>query len=66
MNHSIYSADKATHLKVVVAGATGGIAIVMTALTVHLNHPDINGQKATTLAVYQPHPARALTRMAQR
>ncbi|MFK4506597.1 hypothetical protein ACVIW2_000423 [Bradyrhizobium huanghuaihaiense] len=66
MNHSIYSADKATHLKVVVAGLAAGIAIAMTALTVHQGHPDLNGQKAKTLAVYQPHPARVLTKMAQR
>lgn len=66
MNHSIYTVDKATHLKVVVAGLTAGIAIVATALTVHLTHPDIDVQKARTLAVQQPHPAHALTKLAQR
>lgn len=37
MNHSIFTADKATHLKVVVAGLLAGIAAVATTLTAHLD-----------------------------
>lgn len=66
MNHSIYTADKATHLKVVVAGLSAGIAIVMTALTVHLTHPDIEVQKTKTLAVHLLRPAHLPIKMAQR
>ncbi|RQH13572.1 hypothetical protein [Bradyrhizobium sp. RP6] len=66
MNHSIYTADKATHLKVVVAGLFAGIAIVATTLTVHLVQPELSFQKAKTLAVYQARPMHALTEMAQR
>lgn len=32
MNHSIYTAEKATHLKVVAAGLLAGIAIVAATL----------------------------------
>ncbi|WP_128923879.1 hypothetical protein [Bradyrhizobium guangxiense] len=66
MNHSIYTADKATHLKVVVAGLLAGIAIVTISLAVHLAQPEMDARKATTLAVHKAHPAHALTRMAQR
>ncbi|MEY9358721.1 hypothetical protein ABH994_001442 [Bradyrhizobium yuanmingense] len=50
MNHSIYTADRTTHLKVVVAAVMAGIAIVMTALTIQLNRPGIDVQKSTNLA----------------
>lgn len=66
MNHSIYTADKATHLKVVVSGLLAGIAIVAISLTVHLAQPETNARKAATLAVHQPHPVHTLIRMAQR
>jgi hypothetical protein len=66
MNHSIYTADKATHLKVVVVGLLAGITVGATALTVHLAQPEMNAPKARTLAVYQPRPIHALTEMAQR
>lgn len=66
MNHSIYTADKTTHLKVVVGGLLAGIAIATTALSVHLSHPDMNVSKPKTLAVYQPHQVHVLTRIAQR
>ncbi|SFQ00019.1 hypothetical protein SAMN05216330_11377 [Bradyrhizobium sp. Ghvi] len=66
MNHSMHTADRATHLKVVVAGLIAGIAIVTTALTVHLTYPDLNVQKPTTVTVHQPHPNQVLTRIAQR
>ncbi|WP_448033664.1 hypothetical protein [Bradyrhizobium liaoningense] len=66
MNHSIYTADKATHLKVVVGGLLAGIAVAATTLTVHLAQPELGLQKAKTLAVHQARPMHALTEMAQR
>ena len=66
MNHSIHTADKATHLKVVVAGLVAATAIVTTALTLHLTDPDKNVQRPMTVTVHQPHPAHVLTRIAQR
>ncbi|MGX1016833.1 hypothetical protein AB7M69_011251 [Bradyrhizobium japonicum] len=47
MNHSIYSADRATHLKVVISVLLAGIAIVAITLTAGLTHPEIDVQKAT-------------------
>ncbi|MBW7971178.1 hypothetical protein [Bradyrhizobium sp. BR 10289] len=66
MNHSIYSVDKPTHLKIVIAGLLAGIAIVTTAVTVHLTHPDINVQQTKRLAVYHPHPIQGQIKLAQR
>ncbi|UPJ69680.1 hypothetical protein [Bradyrhizobium sp. 191] len=65
MNHSIYTADRTTHLKVAVTGLLAGIAVVATTLTVHLAQPELM-QKAKTLAVHQARPMHALTEMAQR
>lgn len=64
MNHSIYTADKATHLKVVVSVLLASIAILATTLTVRLTHPEM--MKATTQAVYEAGPGHALTEIAQR
>ncbi|MDA9431793.1 hypothetical protein [Bradyrhizobium sp. CCBAU 51627] len=66
MNHSMHTADKATHLKVIVAGLIAGIAIVTTALALHLTYPDLNAQRRTTVTVQQPHPTHVMTRIAQR
>jgi hypothetical protein len=66
MNHSMHTADRATHLKVVVAGLIAGIAVVTTTLTLHLTYPDMDVQKPTTVAVHQPHPTHVLTKIAQR
>ncbi|MBR0857044.1 hypothetical protein [Bradyrhizobium liaoningense] len=65
MNHSIYTADKATHLKVVVSVLLASIAIVATTLTARLPHPEMN-VKATTQTVYEARPGHALTEVAQR
>jgi hypothetical protein len=37
MNHSIYSADRATHLKVVVVALVAGISVVLVGLTLRGN-----------------------------
>lgn len=65
MNHSIYTADKATHLKVVVAGLLASIAIMATTLGTRLAHPEINAQVAAKQAIYKPHPSHALTKVAR-
>jgi hypothetical protein len=65
MNHSIYTADKATHLKVVVSVLLVSITIVATTLTARLPHPDMN-VKSTTQTVYEVRPGHALTEIVQR
>jgi hypothetical protein len=37
MNHSMYSADRSTHLKIVVAALVAGIAVMGIAVSSHLN-----------------------------
>ena len=66
MNHSMHTADRATHLKVVVAGLIAGTAIMTIALTLHLTYPDMNAHRPTTAMVQQPHLAHVVTRIAQR
>lgn len=66
MNHSIYTADKATHLKVVVSVLLASIAIAATTLTARLTHSEMNVRKATTHIVYEPRPGHALTEIVQR
>jgi hypothetical protein len=66
MNHSIYSADRATHLKVVIAVLLASIAIVATILTARLTHPEIDVQKATAQTLHEARSNHALTEIAQR
>jgi hypothetical protein len=35
MNHSIHSADRATHLKIVVVALVAGIAVIAVAISAH-------------------------------
>ncbi|OAE99934.1 hypothetical protein AYJ54_32135 [Bradyrhizobium centrolobii] len=65
MNHSIYTADKATHLKVVVSVLLASIAIVATTLTARPPHPEMI-VKATTQTVYEPRLGHAITEVARR
>jgi hypothetical protein len=65
MNHSIYTVDRATHLKVVVSVLLASIAILATTLTARLAHPEMN-VRATTQTAYEPRPSHALTEMVQR
>jgi len=39
MNHSIYSADRTTHLKIVVVGLLAGLAVAGLALSSHVSPP---------------------------
>lgn len=63
MNHSIYTADKATHLKVVVSVLLINIAIMATTLTARLVHPEVTTQTMAIQRVHKPHPGHALTEM---
>jgi hypothetical protein len=64
MNHSIYSADKATHLEVIISVLLASIVILATTLTARLRHPEMN-VKATAQTVYEASPGHALTEIAQ-
>jgi hypothetical protein len=46
MNHSFYSADRSTHLKIVVAALVAGIAVAGLAMSFRSN-PDQGSQQAT-------------------
>jgi cell division protein FtsN len=65
MNHSIYTADRATHLKVVVAVLLASIAIMATTLGAKIAHSDTNGQAMATQTIYKPRPGNSLTQMTQ-
>ncbi|UVO33696.1 hypothetical protein KUL72_19400 [Bradyrhizobium arachidis] len=63
MNHSIYTVDKTTHLKVVVLVLVGSIAMVAMSLTARMAHPDVNARVTAARTVYQPHSGHALAEM---
>ncbi|TQF26228.1 hypothetical protein UNPF46_34895 [Bradyrhizobium sp. UNPF46] len=65
MNHSIHSADKATHLKVVISALLTGITIMAAALTVRMTQPETNIPVKAARAVYKAHPVSAVTEMAR-
>ncbi len=55
MNHSIYSADRMTHLKVVVAALVGGICITCFVISARFNADDRSYvQTARTLKAGAP------------
>jgi hypothetical protein len=47
MNHSIYSADRTTHLKIVVVALVAGIAVAGLGISAHLNAEPNYAQTAT-------------------
>ncbi|WP_157083701.1 hypothetical protein [Bradyrhizobium manausense] len=61
MNHSIYTVDKTTHLKVVVLVLVGSIAMMAITLTARLARPEVSAQATATRTVYKPHPDHTLT-----
>ncbi len=61
MNHSIYTVDRATHMKIVVAALLASIAIMATTVGLRVAHSDANGQAMATQTVYKPHPNHTLT-----
>ena len=65
MNHSIYTVDRTTHLKVVVLALVGSIAVMAITLLPRLAGPETSAQAAAIRTVYKPHPDRALTELAR-
>jgi hypothetical protein len=49
MNHSIYSADRPTHLKIVVVALIAGIAVAAVGLSARLNTDDGYAQTARVI-----------------
>ncbi|WP_438275315.1 hypothetical protein [Nitrobacter sp.] len=54
MNHSIYSADRMTHLKVVVVALVAGIAVAGFAISARMNVDDGFTQTARVIKVGKP------------
>ncbi len=54
MNHSIYSADRSTHLKVVVVALVAGIAVAAVGLSARLSGDDGYAQTARVIKAGKP------------
>jgi len=54
MNHSIYSADRSTHLKIVVVALVAGIAVAAVGLSARLNTDDGYAQTARVIKAGKP------------
>jgi hypothetical protein len=54
MNHSIYSADRATHLKIVVVALVAGIAVAGLSITVRSGSDDGMTQTARVIKAGKP------------
>jgi len=54
MNHSIYSADRATHLKIVVVALVAGIAVAGFGISARVNSDDSYTQTARVLKAGKP------------
>jgi hypothetical protein len=54
MNHSIYSADRATHLKVVVVALVAGITVAGLGITARLTSDDGYAQTARVIKADRP------------
>ena len=54
MNHSIYSADRSTHLKVVAVALVAGIAVAAVGLSARLNSDDGYAQTARVIKAGKP------------
>jgi hypothetical protein len=54
MNHSIYSADRSTHLKVVVVALVAGIAVAAVGLSARLSSDDGYAQTARVIKAGKP------------
>ena len=53
MNHSIYSADRVTHLKIVAAALIAAIAVVGVGISVRLRSDDGDARTARTIKAGQ-------------
>jgi hypothetical protein len=65
VNHSIYTADRATHLKVVVFVLLASVAIMAITLTASLSRSEVSARATATQVGYKPHPGHALTELAR-
>ena len=54
MNHSIYSADRMTHLKIVVVALVAGIAVAGFGISARINSDDGYTQTARVIKAGQP------------
>jgi hypothetical protein len=54
MNHSIYSADRTTHLKIVVVALVAGILVAGFGITTRAMAPDDNLQTARVMKAGKP------------
>jgi len=54
MNHSIYSADRATHLKIVVVALVAGIAVAGLGISARLSSDDGYTQTAKVIKAGKP------------
>jgi hypothetical protein len=54
MNHSIYSADRATHLKIVVVALVAGIAVAGLGISARLSSDDGYTQTARVIKAGKP------------
>ncbi|KIZ47535.1 MULTISPECIES: hypothetical protein [Rhodopseudomonas] len=54
MNHSIYSADRTTHLKIVVVALVAGITVAGVGISARMNAPDGYSQTARVIKAGKP------------
>jgi len=54
MNHSIYSADRSTHLKIVVMALVAGVAVAGFGISARVNSNDSYAQTARVIKAGQP------------
>ncbi len=54
MNHSIYSADRTTHLKIVVVALVAGIVVAGIGISTHASAPDDTVQTARVMKAGKP------------
>jgi hypothetical protein len=54
MNHSIYSADRSTHLKVVAMALVAGIAVAGFGITARVTSDDASAQTARVIRADKP------------
>jgi len=54
VNHSLYSADRMTHLKIVIVALVAGIAVAGFSITAHLRSDEGFGQTAHVVKAGKP------------